>query len=68
MGLIDNISRHPVGKPQTPAYWDEHFVVAVIDYFIACLDFQDSTIAKTAMFSDPNGFPGTRALNRNVKD
>ena len=31
MGLIDYISRHPVGKPQPPTYWDEQFVVALID-------------------------------------
>ena len=40
MGLIDYFSRHPVGKPQPPAYWDEQLVVALIDDFIACLDFR----------------------------
>ena len=45
MVLIDYFSRHPVGKPQPPSYWDEHFVVALIDNFISCLEFQDNTIA-----------------------
>ena len=56
MGLIDYILRHPVGKPQPPAYWDEHFVVALIDDFISCLEFQDSTIANIGMIENPNGF------------
>ena len=65
MGLIDYTSRHPVGKPQPPAYWDEHFVVALIDDFIACLEFQDSANANLEMNSNPNGFLGTQKLNRN---
>ena len=65
MGLIDYISRHAVGKSQPPAYWDENFVVARIDDFIASLEFQDSTFSIIAMTSNPNGFLGTRALNRN---
>ena len=43
MGLIDYISRHPVGKPQPPAYWDEQFVVALIDDFVKCVEFQYSS-------------------------
>ena len=31
MGLTDYTLRHPVGKPQPSAYWDEQFVVALID-------------------------------------
>ena len=65
MGLIDYISRHPVGKPQPPAYWDEHFVVALIDDFISCLEFQDSTIANIEMIENPNGFQRTLQLDRN---
>ena len=55
MGLIDYTSRHPVDKPQPPAYWDEHFVVALIDKFFSCLEFQDSTIANIEMIKNPNG-------------
>ena len=65
MGLIDYISPHPVGKPQPPAYWDEHFVVALIDNFISCLEFQDSTIANIEMIENPNGVQRTLQLNRN---
>ena len=65
MGLIDYISRHPVGKPQPPAYWDEHFVVALIDDFISCLEFQDSTIANIEMIENPYGFLSTLQLDRN---
>ena len=65
MGLIHYISRHPVGKPQPPAYWDEHFVVALIDNFISCLEFQDSTIANIEMIKNPNGTQRTLQLNRN---
>ena len=46
MGLIDYISRHPVRKPQPPAYWEEQFVVALIDDFVTCLEFQDSSNLK----------------------
>ena len=48
MGFIDYISSHPVGKLQPPADWDKHFVVALIDDFIACLNFPDSTISNFA--------------------
>ena len=65
MGLLDYISRHPVGKPQPPAYWDEHFVVALIEDFISCLEFQDSTIANIEMIENPNGFQRTLQLDRN---
>ena len=65
MGLIDYISRHPVGKPQPPAYWDEHFVVALIDDFISCLEFQDSTIANIEMNKNPNGSKHIAQLDRN---
>ena len=65
MGLIDYISRHPVGKPQPPAYWDEHFVVAIIDNFLACLEFQDSASLNLEMNSNPYGVPNTQKLDRN---
>ena len=68
MGLIDYISRHLVGKPQPPAYWDEHFVVALIDDFIACFEFQESTSFNLQMNSNPNGYQGTQSLNRNEND
>ena len=65
MGLIDYISRHPVGKPQPPVYWDEHFVVALIDDFIACLEFQDSANLNLEMNSNPYGTINTQKLERN---
>ena len=65
MGLIDYILRHPVGKPQPPAYWDEHFVVALIDDLISCLEFQDSTLANIEMIEKPNGVQRTLQLYRN---
>ena len=55
MALIDHVSPHPVGKIKTPAYKDENFVVALIDDFIACLEFQDSTFTNLATTSNPNG-------------
>ena len=67
MGLIDYISRHPVGISQPPAYWDEHFVVALIVDFITCLEFQDSTSFNLKMNSYPNGYLGAQSLNRNEK-
>ena len=65
MGLIDYISRHPVGKPQPPAYWDEQFVVALIVDFVTCLEFQDSSNQNIALNKNPIGNLGTRKLNRN---
>ena len=65
MGLIDYISRHPVGKPQPPAYWDEQFVVALIDDFIACLEFQDSASLNLALNSNPYGTFSTHKFDRN---
>ena len=38
MCLINYISRHPVGKPQPPAYWDEQFVVALVNDFVKCVE------------------------------
>ena len=68
MWLIDYISRHPVGKPQPPAYWDEQFVVALIDDFIACLEFQDSASLNLALNSNPYGMCNTQKLDRNEND
>ena len=65
MGLIDYISRHPVGKPQPPAYWDEQIVVAFIDDFVTCLEFQDSSNSNISLNENPIGYLGTRKLNRN---
>ena len=65
MGLIDYILRQPVGKLQPTAYWNENFVVALIDDFISCLEFQDSAIANIDMFEKPNGVQRTLQLNRN---
>ena len=65
MGLIDYILRHPVGKPQPSTYWDENFVVALIDDFISCLEFQDSAIANLEMFEKPNGVQRTLQLDWN---
>ena len=65
MGLIDYISRHPVEKPQPPAYWDEQFVVALIDNFFACLEFQDSARLNLALNSNPYGTFNTQKLDRN---
>ena len=65
MGLIDYISRHPVGISQPPAYWDKNFVVALIVAFITCLEFQDSTSFNLKMNSIPNGYLGAQSLNRN---
>ena len=68
MGLIDYIPRHPVGKPQLPAYWDEQVVVALIDDFIAHLEFQDSASLNLALNSNPNGTFNTQKLDRNEND
>ena len=68
MGLIDYISRHSVGKPQPPAYWDEQFVVALIDDFIVCLEFQDSASLNLALNSIPYGMFNTQKLDRNEND
>ena len=65
MGLIDYISRHPVGKPQLPAYWDKQFFVALIDDFVTCLEFQDSSKKNISLNENPIGYLGTRKLNRN---
>ena len=50
-------------KPQPPAYWDKHFVVALIDDFIT--EFQDSTTANIEMNEKPHGFQGALQLDRN---
>ena len=68
MGLIDYISRHPEGKTQPPAYWDEQFVLALIDDFIACLEFQDSASLNLALNSNPYGMFNTQKLDRNKND
>ena len=68
MGLIDYISRHSVEELQSPAYWYEHFGVALIDVFITCLEFQTSTSSNLKMNSNPDGFLGTQSLNRNEND
>ena len=65
MVLIDYILRHPVGKQQPPAYWDENFVVALIDDFISCLEFQDSTLANIEIIEKPNGVQRKLQLDRN---
>ena len=65
MGLIDYISRYPVDKPQPPAYWDEQFVVALIDDFVTCLESQDSSNKNISLNKNPNGYLGTRKLNWN---
>ena len=65
MGLTDYISRQPVGKPQPPAYWNEHFVVALIDNFIACLEFQDSASLNLALNSNSYGTFNTQKLDLN---
>ena len=66
MGLIDYISRHPVGKPQPPAYWDENFVVALIDDFVKCVEFQDSS-SINSVWNNVNtiNYLGTKKLDRN---
>ena len=56
MGLIDYISRYPVGKPQPPAYWYEQFVVALIDDFVTCLEFQDSSNKNISLNENPFGY------------
>ena len=65
MGLIDYIFRHPVGKPQSPAYWDEQFVVASFDDFVKCVEFQDSSSNNISLNSHSINYPGTKELNRN---
>ena len=66
MGLIDYISRHPVRKPQPPAYWDEHFVVALIDDFVKCVEFQDSSSNNLSLNNvNSINYLGTKALNLN---
>ena len=66
MGLIDYISRHPVGKPQPPAYWDENFVVALIDDFVKCVEFQDSSSINFASNNVKTiNYLGTKKLDRN---
>ena len=53
-----------MGKPQPPAYWDEHIVVALIDNFVTSLEFQDSNMANIEMNENSNGFIGTFQLDR----
>ena len=66
MGLIDYISRHPVGKPQPPAYWDENFVVALIDDFVKCVEFQDSSSINSVWNNvKTSNYLGTKKLDRN---
>ena len=65
MGLIDYISRHPIGKPQPPAYWDKQFVVALVDDFVKCLEFEDSSINNISLNENPMNYQGTEKLNRN---
>ena len=68
MGLVDYTSRYPVGKFQPPAYWYGHFLVALIDDFIACLKFQDSASLNLEMNSIPYGVLNTQKLDRNEND
>ena len=65
LGLIDYISRHPVGKPKPPAYWDEHFVVALIDDFVKNLEFQDSSKKNMCLNENPIRYLGTKKFNHN---
>ena len=66
MGLIDYISRHPVGKPQPPAYWDKNFVVALIDDFVKCVEFQDSSSINSVWNNVKTiNYLGTKKLDRN---
>ena len=66
MSLIDYILRHPVGKPQPPAYWDEQFNVALVDDFVKCVEFQDSSSNNISLNNvKPINYLGTKELNRN---
>ena len=65
MGLIDYVLRHPVDKPQSPAYWDKQFVVASVDDFVECVEFQDSSSNHISLNNHPINYPGTKELNRN---
>ena len=65
MDLIDCISRQPVVKLQPPAYCDKHFVVALVDDFVNCLEFQDSSIANISLNKNPIRSLGAKKLNRN---
>ena len=68
MGLIEYNSRHPVDKPQPPAYWDKHFVVALVDDFVKCVEFQDSTSDNISLNNvEPINYLGTKELNQNEK-
>ena len=68
MSLIDYISRHPVGERQPPANWDKQFVVTLIDDFVKCLEFQDSSNKNISFNENPIGYlapkssTGTRML------
>ena len=44
MGLIDSMSRNPVGLPLPPSEYDEEFVVASINKFINNLEMIDNVI------------------------
>ena len=57
------ITFHDISQP--PAYWDEQFVVALIDDFVTCLEFQDSSNQNISLNKNPIGYLGTRKLNRN---
>ena len=59
MGLIDYISRHPVGKSQPLAYWDAKFGVALIDDFFKRLEFQDSSNKNIFLNENPIEYLGT---------
>ena len=73
MGLIDYISRHPVGEPLPPAYWIVNFVVALIDDFVKCFEFQDSSAANTSLNKYPTGYLarmgsiGTKTLHLQIR-
>ena len=55
-----------VRKPQPPAYWDEHFVVALIDDFVKCVEFQDSSSNNLSLNNvNSINYLGTKALNLN---
>ena len=44
----------------SPAYWEEHFVITLIDDLVNCLEFENSSAANIFLNSSPTGYFGTK--------
>ena len=70
MGLIDYISRNPVGLAIPPSEYDEEFVVASINAFINNLELIDNVILKNLANQNiaPYELIKKRAKNKGLLD